>query len=281
MNLKKFSPFFLVLFLGGCASFPRPREQGEWWGLLPDAPIMLYGRMAPVRDALLSRWKDQPELHEVLKRTTEFYGAMHLGKTEQERKYSILLLGDFPRGLTGLSLGWNPSWRHQPGSPEQWIHTRQALAVTLPEDGVILARNLPWEPREVLSKRRQIDLDLTLRSQQYDLFLLVDQPLAYFLGEVGARIPVEHLVLPLMYRGDGWTGSLELRLAEERQVRALLPLLRLSRNLWLTQLRNLGLVFDENELEIKTDGMLAVIGPLLVPLSLVDNLMDQNEEARP
>ncbi len=275
LKSRRFSFWILAAILVGCASFPRSREQGEWWGLLPDAPIMLYGKMAPIRQSLLSRWNDQPELHEVLKRTTDFYGAVYLGRIEQERRYSVLLLGDFPRGLTGLSLGWNPSWRHQAGNPEQWIHTRQALAVTLPEDGVILARNLPWEPREIQSNRRQVPLELTFRSQQFDLFLLVDQPLSYFLGEAGSRIPVEHLVMPLNFQEDGWVGSLELRLKDERQVRALAGLLRLTRNLWVEELLKLGILIDRDSLEIKTEEAQVLIGPLKVPLALVDNLLDR------
>lgn len=269
-----------VLWLTACAGLPRPRDPVEWWGLLPDASILIYGKMAPIRSALTERLSKDSDLREVIRRTNEFYGALNLGASETDRAFSVLLLGDFPKVLAGWSLGWNRNWRHQGGTPEQWIHTSQSLAVMLPEDGVVLARNLPWTPREAQPERRSVPVQLAQRAGGHDLFLFVAQPLTTFLGELGDRVPVDALFLPLTFEGRGWTGSVEIQLREERLVHVVLGLLRLTRSVWIGELQNLGLELDPAAVELSSAGAVIRAGPLTVPLRLVDRLVQESEVMR-
>jgi len=273
LTLKRYKIILLCLLLFGCTSFPKPRETWEWWGLLPESPLLLYGKMKPIRADLLQLMQQENDLKEVVQRSTDFYAAITPASADQPLKYAFLLLGDFPKGLIGLSLGWNQNWRYSSGNPEQWIHTKQSLAVLLPEDGVVVAQNLPWEPRTVKTQVSNFLRDFFDRTQQKDLVLVFEKPFRFILENIGDRLPVGFISFLANYQNQGFFGTVELHFQEERQSRLLAPILRLTQRLWLEEIQNLGLQVNPQELTISVSGNVILVGPLIIPLSMVESLL--------
>lgn len=266
MSFKRFKPALLLL-LAGCVTVPRDRAAVLWWEFLPQAPILVYGKMAPVRSYLLEKTADKTDFHDIFRRTTDFYASLVPGK---EPKFALMGLGDFPRGLTQWALSWNAAWKRGPEPPEQYIHNTGSLAVTVPEDGVVLASNSVWTSTGVAEPVRSVSEAAAMRALQSDLFLYLPRPGTLLLGDAGERLPLVSVLMPLNAEANQWSGAMEFDFENERQARLALTLLRLSAGNWMGTLTEWGVILDPDTITWTVDGTRAVVGPVGVPFGILD-----------
>ncbi|GEM_PF-6065631 len=242
----------------------------QWWDFLPDAPVLVYGKMDQLRPYLLEKMKDKSEFHDILRRTKEFYVSLVPGI---QPDFYLMCLGDFPRGLSGLALSWNSSWTKGPFPPEQWVMKQNGMAVTLPEDGIILASNHPWSESLDGSAVTTISTQASQRSILTDLFLYFPKPGRLLLGESGDRLPLTSLWIPLKANATSWTGSLEFEFDNERQARLALTLVRLSAPNWMTLLNEWGIQISTQGVSWELDGNRAIVTPISIPFSILDGMI--------
>lgn len=273
MRSRKSSVLGLALLALGCVTVPPTRSPEEWWGLLPPGSVLVWGRIQPLRAILESALAEERDVKTVLDRAKEFYGAAD----PLERRLSLALLGDFPRGLGSLGLDWNQNWSREPGPVVQWVHRRRPLAVQLPMDGVVLIHDRPQQEAPV---QRTVALTpgALQTLNQGDLFLFVERPSRFVLQEVGDRIPIKSLSMSLILESghpgsEAWKGDLMVEMENEGQARLMVTLLRLFRRPVEQQLTELGLGVDPANLRIEAQGERLLYGPLTIPVRPVFDLL--------
>jgi hypothetical protein len=245
----------LILFvLLGCSTTP-PRDAASaaaWLGGEPRVLVRI--------DALqVKAWKEITSARESLRpvggRTRTVWLGFDLDRLDGLKTAAdtvhIVLEGDFPKGLAGLALDWDASWKKGPIAGV-WTNQKLNLSLSLPEDGLVAAYRGVSPPEKSTGVLRDLDPKELSASAVWISFWSPGQAL---FGPAGARLlPVERLDVILSSQGDLLVGPLVLWFTDERAAAAATVLLKL----FAPQIRSrLG-----QDLEWSLDG-LKVVGTML------------------
>ena len=137
----------------------------------------------------------------------------------------IVLEGDFPKGLVGLALDWNGSWKKSE-VPGFWKNSKLNLSISVPRDGLVVARR----GETFLAERSDgvlRDLD-PKELEASDVWISFWEPGQALFGAAGAKLlPVERLDVILNAHDGVLSGPLILRFTDERAAAAATVLLKL------------------------------------------------------
>jgi hypothetical protein len=239
--------FSIALFLGSCASRPRPAVEegrGEFDALAPGAQVYFYvdvSRSRSILDMVTLNGISGKNASNILGRTSSAVGAVY--PPGGDRRFLLESQGNYPRGRGRLSMAFSSAWK-KTRSPlgKSYYHSQNyGLSVVLERNQALLSDQDPYAGEGGVRPPKKLD-ELRKDAILAGWMETPGPPVNRFLSGLGIPIPVPADRLqfgvyeaeipqgsPPREGGRRYTAVVRVETPSESQARALGALVSMAR----------------------------------------------------